>query len=121
MTRIRSVVFVLLTCLLTGLTSRAADKPANLDKFAQCLSQKKATMYGLFWCTHCKDQKDLFGDSFRFVPYVECGIPGSRGETQQCKDLGIKKTPTWIFSDGEHKEGLLQLKDLSSKTGCTLP
>jgi hypothetical protein len=78
-------------------------------------------MYGAFWCSHCADQKELFASSFQYVPYVECGIKGSRAENEICLQAGVKRFPTWAFADGERREGLLQLQALSEKTGCSLP
>ena len=51
------------------------------DNFARCLAEKKAVMYGLYWCEHCAEQKELFGASFQYVPYVECGIKGASSST----------------------------------------
>jgi len=31
------------------------------DAFAKCLASKQAKMYGLYWCPHCIDQKEMFG------------------------------------------------------------
>ena len=42
------------------------------DAFAKCLATKQTTMYGLYWCPHCIEQKEMFGDAFHYVPYVEC-------------------------------------------------
>ena len=75
-------------------------------------------MYGAYWCPHCADQKAMFEASFKYVPYVECGVPGSRDEAQVCKDAGIKHFPTWEFADGERREGTLTLQSLGTKTGC---
>lgn len=61
------------------------------DAFAKCLTQKGFTMYGAYWCPHCKDQKALFGDSFKYVNYVEC-----TEQTQLCTDKGVQGFPTWI-------------------------
>ena len=97
----------------------AADK--KLDSFAKCLTEKKASMYGVSWCPHCSDQKELFGSSFQYVTYVDCAIPGTRKETDQCKALNIKHTPTWIFGDGSRLEGTIPLDKLSQQTGCKLP
>src|SRR3989344_9366604 len=36
------------------------------DTFAQCLTEKGAIFYGTFWCPHCKDQKELFGNSIKY-------------------------------------------------------
>jgi hypothetical protein len=96
-------------------------RATHLNGFAQCLSAKQAKMYGAYWCPHCADQKEIFGAAFQYVPYVECGIKGSRAEAPDCLQAGIKRFPTWQFSDGERKEGLMQLKALSEKTGCALP
>jgi len=107
---------------LSAVTFSAADK-AKLDDFARCLTDKKAVMYGAFYCEHCKEQKDLFGDSAQYLPYVECVERGTRKVTDQCKTLGIRRTPTWIFEQsGERVDGkVLSLQELSQKTGCKLP
>ena len=39
---------------LSAVSFGAAGKPANFDGFARCLSEKKAVMYGAFYCEHCK-------------------------------------------------------------------
>jgi len=113
------IAFVLCLAAALPLPSSAADQK-KLDKFAQCLADKKVTMYGAVWCEHCKDQKDLFGDSFKHVTYVECTVNGTRKITDECKSLGIKRTPTWIFSDGDRLEGLIPLDQLAKKSGCSL-
>src|SRR5882724_4161618 len=94
---------------------------SRLDGFAKCLAAKQAKMYGAYWCPHCADQKEMFESSFQYVPYVECGLPGSRDEAPICKDAGIKHFPTWQFGDGERQEGALPLPALGGKTGCSLP
>jgi len=107
---------------LSAVSFSGADK-AKLDEFARCITDKKAVMYGAFYCEHCKEQKDLFGDSAQYLPYVECVDKGTRKITDQCKALGIRRTPTWIFEQsGERLEGkVLSLQELSQKTGCKLP
>jgi hypothetical protein len=94
---------------------------SRLDGFAKCLAAKQAKMYGAYWCPHCADQKEMFESSFQYVPYVECGVPGSRDEAPICKDAGIKHFPTWQFGDGERQEGALPLQALGTRTGCSLP
>ena len=98
-----------------------ASAARRLDAFAKCLAAKPAKMYGAYWCPHCADQKEMFESSFQYVPYVECGVPGSRDEAQACKDAGIKHFPTWEFAGGERQEGTLPLQMLGTKTGCSLP
>ena len=93
------------------------------DSFAKCLKDRHVLMYGAYWCPHCAEQKEKFGSSFKYAPYVECGIPGNtRGEQDVCKDAGIKHFPTWQFPPvGERVEQVLSLDDLSDRTGCPLP
>src|ERR1700686_2713586 len=87
------------------------------DSFAQCLATKQAKMYGLYWCPHCIEQKQMFGDAFHYVPYVECGIKGSRDEATECKIAGVKLFPSWQFDAEPPREGVLSLEALRDKTG----
>ena len=93
------------------------------DGFAQCLAARHATMYGLYYCSHCADQKAMFGASFHYVPYVECAIegPSSPELAPACKQAGVKLFPSWQFGTNPPKEGVLSLEALSDKTGCSLP
>jgi hypothetical protein len=92
----------------------------RLDAFAKCLTAKQAKMYGAFWCPHCEEQKEKFGSSFQYAPYVECGIKGSKGIEPVCTEAGIKRFPTWIFADGTRVEGEHELEFLGEQTGCSL-
>src|ERR1017187_4713960 len=67
------------------------------DAFAQCLATKQAKMYGLYWCPHCIEQKEMFGEAFHHVPYVECAIRGSSGMATECKIAAVKLFPSWQF------------------------
>ncbi len=111
------IVAAFAVVIYLGLRKRGS----RLDAFAKCLAAKPAKMYGAYWCPHCADQKEMFESSFQYVPYVECGVPGSRDEAQVCKDAGIKHFPTWEFVGGERQEGTLALQALGTKTGCSLP
>jgi hypothetical protein len=93
--------------------------PGLYDKFAQCLTDKGATMYGAAWCPHCQEQKAVFGDSFKLVKYVECP-----DNTQLCIDKGIQGYPTWLIGTSTRFEGFdgnNTMKNLSGATGCPLP
>jgi len=91
------------------------------DAFAKCLATKQARMYGLYWCPHCIEQKELFGESFHYVPYEECAIKDSKELAPACKIAGVKLFPSWQFGTEPPKEGNLSLEALSDKTGCSLP
>jgi len=86
------------------------------DTFAACLSDNDIVMYGAYWCPHCQNEKKRFGDSFRFVSYVEC-----TEETEKCTAEKIRGYPTWAFPDGRRFEGEMGLERLSAESGCELP
>jgi hypothetical protein len=96
-------------------------KNHKYDNFAKCLATKQAKMYGLYWCPHCIEQKEMFGEAFHYVPYQECAIKGSQEEAPVCKIAGVKLFPAWQFGDEPPKEGVLSMEALSDKTGCSLP
>jgi len=96
-------------------------KNHKYDNFAKCLATKQAKMYGLYWCPHCIEQKEMFGEAFHYVLYQECAIKGSQEEAAVCKIAGVKLFPAWQFGDEPPKEGVLSMEALSDKTGCSLP
>jgi len=97
------------------------QSPGKLDEFAKCLAEKGAKFYGAFWCPHCQSEKALFGNSAKYLPYIECSTPDSNGQLQICIDQKIAVYPTWRFADGISQEGELTLQELADKTQCVLP
>lgn len=106
-------VFVALAILLFFPTLDNIGSDPRLDAFAQCLAEKNVTMYGAEWCSHCQDQKRLFGSSFEYVPYVECPE-----NTNVCIEKGVEGYPTWILSDGKKLVGKQELDVLARESGC---
>jgi len=96
-------------------------RPGKFDDFAKCLDDKGAIFYGAFWCPHCQNQKRLFGNSQKKLPYVECSTPDGKGRTQICIDKKIEGYPTWEFADQSRLSGEISLKELAEKTTCVLP
>ncbi|MEW6722430.1 MAG: hypothetical protein AB1324_04155 [Candidatus Micrarchaeota archaeon] len=94
--------------------------PGKYDDFARCLSDKGAKMYGAFWCPHCNEQKEMFGGSWKYAPYVECSNP-DRTQKELCNAEGITGYPTWRFAGGKEETGLMTFEELSAATGCPLP
>jgi len=84
------------------------------DGFATCLSEAGATMYGTEWCGHCKDQKEMFGDSFDKVNFVDCDF-----QRDVCLIAGVNGYPTWKIN-GQNYEGAQPLEKLAELTGCSL-
>ena len=97
------------------------SQPGRLDDFAKCLKEKGEIFYGTFWCPHCQNQKKLFGNSAKYLPYIECSTVDSNGQLPICNQAKVGAYPTWQFSDGSRQEGELTLQELSNKSGCELP
>ena len=99
----------------------AGKKPGELKEFAQCIKDSGTKFYGAFWCSHCHNQKALFGDSVDYLPYVECSTPDGQGMLEVCEKAGVESFPTWIFPNGSKETGEHTLEALAEKTGCELP
>ena len=117
---VTTISAVLVFALLVAVFLVMPNLPGKYDSFARCLDEKGAKMYGTFWCPHCQDQKELFGNSKKIMPYVECSTPDGTAQTQACADAGIAKYPTWEFPGGVRATGVFTLGELSQKTGCPL-
>ncbi len=114
-----TVVTVLVVAAVVGLvfflpknTSQLPYK--NLDAFAKCLTDKGAVMYGAYWCSHCKAQKEAFGQSFQYVNYVEC-----TEKPDVCNAAGVESYPTWKIASTT-LVGEISLEDLAVDSGCVL-
>jgi hypothetical protein len=114
-----SVVAVVIILIFGFFMTKGVFAPVSsikYDDFAKCTASKDLTMYGAVWCSHCQDQKKLFGDSFKYVKYIECP-----DNIKLCIDLGIDGYPTWMDGSGKKYEGLQSLENIAKITGCELP
>ncbi|MFH1193103.1 MAG: hypothetical protein V1656_02185 [Candidatus Jorgensenbacteria bacterium] len=113
------IIFIVIALGIVALVGYGGTEkyPAGaMDAFAQCLAAKNITMYGAYWCSHCQNQKAMFGSSFKYVPYVEC-----TEETQKCIAAKVEGYPTWTLLDGKQLVGEQPLEKLASASGCALP
>lgn len=85
------------------------------EQLAACLTNQEITLYGLPTCSHCQEQKELFGEAFEHVDYVDC----SEEETL-CQNKGVSLVPTWEI-EGEMIEGKKTLEELAELSGCEYP
>lgn len=99
-------------------TSTSSVSTLNANKvvsLAQCLAQKKITMYGAEWCGHCQDQKAAFGEAWSLVPYVECP-----DNVKLCLAKKVKGYPSWVKEDGTILEGFVALDKLAVWAECQI-
>jgi uncharacterized membrane protein/glutaredoxin len=89
-------------------------------ELARHLARTKATMYGVYWCPHCQEQKAKFGTAAREVPYVECDPRGAGARPDLCAIAGVRNYPTWVIGNRRH-EGILSLEELARLSGYSGP
>lgn len=92
-----------------GNSGGEVDKVAQ---FAQCLTDKGVVMYGSASCGHCANQKEMFGDAFQYVTYVEC-----TEQQSVCNQKGVQYVPAWEI-DGTLYVGEKSFFELSRMSGC---
>jgi glutaredoxin len=84
---------------------------------AEYLAAKGIEFYGAYWCSHCQEQKSLFGaDAAAKLAYIECAADGENSQRQLCKEKDIKYFPTWVIG-GKYLTGTKDLKELAKLTG----
>ncbi|MGP1372939.1 MAG: vitamin K epoxide reductase family protein [Almyronema sp.] len=89
---------------------------------ADHLAAVGAKMYGAWWCPHCHDQKQLFGqEAAQAIPYIECDPQGANAQTALCQASDqIQGFPTWEVN-GEFYSGTQRLETLADVSGYEGP
>ena len=100
---------------LSYLVYMEGAKPGNYDDFANCLTEEGFVLAGTDWCSYCQKQKDLFGNSFKYLNFKNCDL-----EKQWCNSNGAKSYPTWIDASGKTYVGVKSLEQLSLLSGCSV-
>ncbi len=123
----KNLLFVILLVVIAGLCVLAVTNHDNTnsnqtqveDKWvtlAKTLTAKEAKMYGTSWCGHCNAQKEMFGNGWQYITYVECSDAKNPNiQTTACATADIEAYPTWIFGDGSRQTGKLSYEELSAK------
>ena len=106
----------------TNNTAPAADVSMDTTvSLAKALTTAGVKIYGSEFCSACKYQKQMFGEAWRFITYINCDISATSGvQTAACRAKGITLYPTWEFQDGSRLEGVQQFKTLAQKIGFDL-
>ena len=82
-------------------------------EFAECITESGAVFYGTNWCSHCNDQKEIFGQHMDKITFVDCDA----GDL--CARNGVTAFPTWIIN-GEKYLGTKSPEVLAALTGCEI-
>ncbi|KAK3150388.1 hypothetical protein QOZ80_3AG0232550 [Eleusine coracana subsp. coracana] len=101
----------------TEITTESSPFAISLAKHLHSIGAK---MYGAFWCSHCNEQKQMFGrEATEILDYVEC-FPNGAGKgkkmASECAAAGLEGFPTW-FINGKVLSGDQELEVLAEASG----
>jgi uncharacterized membrane protein len=110
-----------------GITTPSGDAETQL---AAHLKSTGATMYGSYWCPHCCEQKQLFGQTaMKDINYVECAADGPNSQADLCAAIvpEVEKAtgekfgfPTWKINE-KYYSGRKPLTELAQLSGYKGP
>ena len=112
---------VLLISGCAGQSAKSQDGSSSLNPsdLAKCLAANGAKVYGASSCSHCQDQKALFGEEWGIIDYIECEVPDDpSAQNAECSKAGITAYPTWVFRDGQVAQGKRTMEELWQMAGC---
>ena len=90
--------------------------------FAKFLNENNIIMYSAYWCPHCHDQKQLFGEkAAEELTIVECAKDGIDNQSELCEQKGIEGFPSWEINNKIYSgtRDLQELADLAGYRGDT--
>lgn len=131
-----AVAAILLLCIIGIIQYRKSNTPSSINdtlindtlinnklnddvaKLAACLSSRGFRMYGSATCGACNAQKQMFGEDFDKINYVECSQNAPNSRTQECITAGIQAVPTWEVEGELLQPRVRTLEILKEESGC---
>ncbi len=92
----------------------------DLVAFAKALRDAGVQFFGAAWCPFCTEQKNLFQDGYKYLPFVEVTNP-DRTPNSIGTSENITTYPTWKFQNGQKVTGVQTLAQLSTLSGIAIP
>ncbi|GAB4848410.1 ribosome biosynthesis protein lto1 [Ancistrocladus abbreviatus] len=101
----------------TEITTESSPLAISLARHLHSIGAK---MFGAFWCSHCLEQKEMFGhEAAKLLDYVECFPDGYRKGVKiakVCADARIDGFPAWVIN-GQVLNGEQELSELARVSG----
>ncbi|GMI68238.1 Lumen Thiol Oxidoreductase 1 [Hibiscus trionum] len=101
----------------TEITTKSSPFAISLARHLHSIGAK---MYGAFWCSHCQEQKQMFGrEAAKLLDYIECFPDGYKTGTvmiKACADANLEGFPTWVIN-GQVLSGDMELEKLAEVSG----
>ena len=96
----------------------AGPEDPTIRALAEHLAGEGVVFYGASWCSHCQEQKRLFGASAARLPYIECSPSGPKApQSPSCRSAGVTSYPTWIIKGRARVGEVLTLAQLADASG----
>ena len=106
------ILCLVVSLVLVGGCTNSNNTNGKPDiELAKCIGDR-STLYISAGCIACAHQKELFGDSFKYLNVIDC-----KKEPQKCIDTDILSVPTWVI-EGEKYSGARPVEQLRQLTGC---
>jgi hypothetical protein len=83
--------------------------------FGQCLKDKGLIMYGSDRCDVCLNQKQILGEDFQDINYVNCD-----SYSDICESRSIRSYPVWSVNNENYYKGIKSIPELAELSGCAL-
>ncbi|OYP36994.1 Ig-like domain-containing protein [Rhodopirellula sp. MGV] len=113
-------VALIASASLTTNTAAEGEAAPDLVQFAKDLTAADVKFFGANWCPACSEQKALFQDGYKYLPFIEVTNP-DRTIGQIGTDNNITAYPTWVFPDNSRETGVLTLQQISDRSGVPIP
>ncbi|MFZ9147674.1 vitamin K epoxide reductase family protein [Vulcanococcus sp.] len=99
---------------------QAQSSPAQIA-LAEHLTAGGAKLYTAYWCPHCHEQKELFGQQATAkLEVIECAPDGRNSQKELCESKKIEGYPTWEIN-GQLDSGVKPLAKLAELSGYKGP
>ena len=93
----------------------------QLGALAKCLTEKGVQFFGTHWCPFCTQQKEMFGETARYLPYIECAPDRATSEEiAMCEAANVRGVPHWRFPDQRQIERIMSIQSLIEYSGCVI-
>ncbi|KAI3973676.1 hypothetical protein MKW92_039223 [Papaver armeniacum] len=101
----------------TEITTKSTPYGISLAKHLRSIGAK---MYGAFWCSHCLEQKEMFGqEGAKLLNYVECfpnGFMKGTNMALECAVARLEGFPSWEIN-GKILSGEKTFSELAELSG----
>ncbi len=113
---------IVLNLIPVVIFSMLVPEKQDTEELTKCLTEKGVNLYSSFRCGHCRQQEELFGESFQYINMIECHPDAEETQYQLCLEKKISGTPTWIMepegNELKRNSGYMTVDELKEWSGC---